>query len=208
MPFTRAGCSVGDFSTANMVLENTGQDIKTVFGANSPESQQLAADPDPFKDNEVADYIGVAVHCAKAAATCADAKAVKYGQTSPSPSASADQLPTEPGGYHGYQGLFGARYVAPVLGQGTPNKTHDGYPVTNSSGNLVDLERRRDRRCVHLSGATRLPGLQPHAGAVTRLHRRHAGERHSGDLRLHLRHARAQGDHDGKLHDRDRDQVR
>ncbi len=139
VPYTRAGCSVGDFSTANMVLENTKQDINTVFGTNSPESAQLNADTDPYKDNEVADYIGVAVHCAKGDTTCADAQAVKYGQSSPSPSASADLLPTEPGGYHGYQALFGARYVAPVLGQGTPDKTHDGYQVTNSSGNLVDL---------------------------------------------------------------------
>ncbi|HKC77262.1 MAG TPA: hypothetical protein VKB70_02635, partial [Gaiellaceae bacterium] len=65
VPFTRAGCSVGDFSTANMVLENTSPDLTTVFGAGSPETQQLAADPDSFKDPEVADYIGVAVHCAK-----------------------------------------------------------------------------------------------------------------------------------------------
>ena len=37
VPFTRAGCSVGDFSTANMVLENTNPDLSTVFGPNSPE---------------------------------------------------------------------------------------------------------------------------------------------------------------------------
>ncbi len=37
VPYTRAGCSVGNFSTANMVLENTRQDIGTVFGADSPE---------------------------------------------------------------------------------------------------------------------------------------------------------------------------
>src|SRR5689334_20430703 len=48
VPFTRAGCSVGNFSTANMVLENTNLDIQTVFGANSPEMAQLAADPDPY----------------------------------------------------------------------------------------------------------------------------------------------------------------
>src|SRR5215467_1686059 len=50
VPFTRAGCSVGDFSTANMVLENTKLDINTVFGPDSPEAAQLAADPDSFKD--------------------------------------------------------------------------------------------------------------------------------------------------------------
>ena len=139
VPFTRAGCSVGDFSTANMVLENTNQDINTVFGPNSPESAQLAADPDSFKDPEVADYIGVAVHCSQGDTTCADAQAVKFGQTTPSPSARPDLLPTEPGSYDGYQGLFGARYVAPVLGAGTPNLTHAGYPVTDSTGVLTDL---------------------------------------------------------------------
>ncbi len=73
VPFTRAGCSVGDFSTANMVLENTKVDMPTVFGASSPEVAQLNADPDSFKDPEVADYVGEAVHCAKSASVCADA---------------------------------------------------------------------------------------------------------------------------------------
>ena len=64
VPFTRAGCTVGDFSTANMVLENAAGDLPTVFGANSPEVAQFNADPDSFKDAEIADYIGEAVHCA------------------------------------------------------------------------------------------------------------------------------------------------
>ena len=70
VPFTRAGCSVGDFSTANMVLENVGLDIPTVFGAGSPEAMQLAADPSSFKDPETADYVGVAVHCAHGDPIC------------------------------------------------------------------------------------------------------------------------------------------
>lgn len=139
VPFTRAGCSVGDFSTANMVLENTPRDLPAVFGPDSPEVAQFSADPDSFKDAEVADYVGVAVHCAHGDATCSDAQAVKFGQTSPSPSAVTDSLPTEPGGYDGYQALFGARYVAPQLGAGTPNLTRNGYQVTNAAGNLVDL---------------------------------------------------------------------
>jgi len=139
VPFTRAGCTVGDFSTANMVLENTRLDLNTVFGANSPEVAQLNADPDSFKDPEVADYIGVAVHCAQGDATCANAQAVKFGQSTPSPTAAPDLLPTEPGGYNGYQALFGARYVAPGLGGGTPNLTRNGYQITDAAGNLVDL---------------------------------------------------------------------
>jgi hypothetical protein len=49
------------------------------------EAQQLNADPDRFKDAEVADYVGVGVHCAQGNAFCADAKGVKFGQTDPSP---------------------------------------------------------------------------------------------------------------------------
>ena len=50
-----------------------------------------------------------------------------------------DVLPDEPGGYTGFQALFGHRYVAPQLGAGTPNLTHHGFQVTNAAGNLVDL---------------------------------------------------------------------
>ncbi|HEX4700932.1 MAG TPA: hypothetical protein VH352_02285, partial [Pseudonocardiaceae bacterium] len=137
-PFTKAGCDVGDFSTANIELENTF-DIPQVFGANSPEAQQLAADPDHFKDAETADYIGVAVHCALGNAVCADAKGIKFGQTTPSPTAAPDLLPDQPGGYNGFQALFGARYTAPQLGAGTPNLSRNGFQITNAAGNLVDL---------------------------------------------------------------------
>jgi hypothetical protein len=139
VPFTRAGCTVGDFSTANMVLENAKGDLPTVFGPSSPEVQQFNADADSFKNAETADYIGVAVHCAQGDATCASAQAVKYGQASASPTAVPDLLPTEPGGYNGYQALFGARYVAPQLGAGQPNLFHGSYQVTDAAGNLVDL---------------------------------------------------------------------
>jgi hypothetical protein len=128
VPFTRAGCSVGNFSTANMVLENAGVDIPTVFGPNSDEANQTASDPNPYKDAEVAQYVGEAVHCAKGDATCGD-----------SPRAVDDLLPSEPGGYDGYQALFGAKYIAPVIGGG-PNVFHGSYRVTDANGNLVDLD--------------------------------------------------------------------
>jgi hypothetical protein len=139
VPYTRAGCNVGEIATVNQELENPTPDIADAFGANSPEARQLAADPDSFKDPEVADYIGLGVHCAQGSAFCADAEAVKYGQTTPSHTAVADVLPDEPGGYTGYQALFGHKYVAPQLGAGTPDLTHDGYQVTDAAGNLVDL---------------------------------------------------------------------
>ena len=141
VPFTRAGCNVGDVATANQELENTAVDLPKVFGPNSPEVAQLNADSDRFKDAEVADYVGLGVHCAQGAASqfCSSAQAVKFGQTSPSPTAVSDLLPNEPGGYNGFLGLFGHRYIAPQLGAGTPSLSHNGYQVTNADGQLVDL---------------------------------------------------------------------
>ena len=141
VPFTRAGCDVGDVATANQELENTAVDLPKVFGPNSPEVAQMNADGDRFKDPEVADYVGLGVHCAQGAGSqfCSSAQAVKFGQTSPSPTAVSDVLPDEPGGYNGFRGLFGHRYIAPQLGAGTPDLSHNGYQVTNAAGNLVDL---------------------------------------------------------------------
>jgi hypothetical protein len=128
VPFTRAGCTVGDFSTANMVLENPTVDVPTVFGAGSAEANETAANPDPFKDIQVARYVGEAVHCAQGAAICSSS-------SRPVP----DALPDEPGGYNGYQALFGAKYIAPAIGGGA-NVFHNGYRVTDANGNLVDLD--------------------------------------------------------------------
>jgi hypothetical protein len=130
---------VGQVASANTILENTAVDIPKVFGAGSPEAQQLNADTtDPFKDAETADYVGIGVHCAQGAAFCATAQGIKFGQSTATATAVADLLPDEPGGYTGFQGLFGHRYVAPQLGAGTPNLTRNGFQVTNAAGNLVD----------------------------------------------------------------------
>src|SRR5580693_74622 len=139
VPYTRAGCNVGEVGVANAELENTAVDIPKVFGVNSPENNQLTSDKDSFKDQETADYVGIGVHCAQGAAFCGDATAVKFGQTTPSKTAVSDLLPSEPGGYSGFQALMGHKYVAPQLGAGKPDVTHDGYQVTNAAGNLVDL---------------------------------------------------------------------
>jgi hypothetical protein len=50
VPYTRAGCNVGEIATVNQELENPTPDLAEVFGANSPEVAQLNADPDSFKD--------------------------------------------------------------------------------------------------------------------------------------------------------------
>ena len=96
VPFTRAGCNVGDVATANMVLENTAVDIPKVFGTVSAENAQLQSDPDSFKDAEVADYVGVGVHCALTNTFCSTARAVKFGESRPTATQVPDKLPSEP----------------------------------------------------------------------------------------------------------------
>jgi hypothetical protein len=169
VPFTRAGCDVGAVSTSNMELENTNPDLANVFGASSPEVAQLNADADYYKDQETNDYVGLAVHCAKNDAFCSTASAVKYGQTSPSPTAVADLLPSEPQGYSGFQAVFGHKYLQPQLSQaanasgGVRTVNGDSYQVTDSSGNLVDLNSKEiDGQYVHTAG---FPGFGPISAA-------------------------------------------
>ena len=192
-PYTRAGCDVGEVATANQELENTGVDIPKVFGAGSPEDQQLNADTDSFKDAETADYVGIGVHCAQGNAFCADAKAVKFGQTSASPTAVADLLPDEPGGYNGFQALFGHRYVAPQLGAGTPNLIQPRRPGHQRGREPGRRERQPDQRRVPHQPPG-LPRVRPDQRvAEPGLHGRHAGVRRPGGERLHRRHPRQRG---------------
>jgi len=121
VPYTRAGCSVGAVASANIVLENIGTDIPTVFGADSPEAAEVKADP----VRATADFVGISVHCAKSAAPCAGAEGVR-----------PDLLPDEPGGYDGFQGLFGHKYVVPQIHPGGPLDDLDGNPVQDPAGHL------------------------------------------------------------------------
>jgi hypothetical protein len=98
VPFTRAGCDVGAFSTANIVLERTPFDVKKVFGANSTQAAESGG-------QQFNDFVGAAIHCAIASTICTEANG-----------AVADVLPDEPHGYNGYQALFGLKYIAPALG--------------------------------------------------------------------------------------------
>jgi hypothetical protein len=121
VPFTRAGCDVGVIGTANTVLENTAIDIPTVFGPSSPEAAEVAANP----GQAFADFVGLGVHCAQGSSVCGA-----------STHARPDLLPDEPGGYSGYSGLFGAKYVNPVIHPGAPMTNLDGQPIQDSTGHL------------------------------------------------------------------------
>ncbi|HET7031277.1 MAG TPA: hypothetical protein VFI34_12250, partial [Candidatus Limnocylindrales bacterium] len=132
VPFTRAGCDFGAVGTANTVLENTGTgpngDITKVFGNPSPQATEAmasAAAPSGTAARAKAqtDFVGYAVHCAQGSATCADGH--------------PDLLPDEPGGYAGFNGLFGAQEIDPLL-TGEPASTAvtglDGQPITDPFG--------------------------------------------------------------------------
>jgi hypothetical protein len=122
VPWTRAGCNVGAVSTANMELENVGGDINTVF-ANDP--AVLAAALAEVKSNyygAVADFEGIAVHCAEGNTVCSSAN---HGEP--------DVLPNEPGGYMGFNALYGHKFVAPVISPGGPLVDLDGNVISDNS---------------------------------------------------------------------------
>lgn len=116
VPFTRAGCNVGGVSTANIELENNGN-ISNVFGADSAQAQEAQNNP----AQATADFIGIAIHCAQGASLCSAANNGK-----------PDLLPQEPGGYTGFNALFGHEYVVPQIAPGglddLSNKPITGFP--------------------------------------------------------------------------------
>jgi hypothetical protein len=124
VPYTRAGCNFGAVSTANIVLENNSFDIPKVFGNPSAEYSEFLADP----NLAFTDFVGIAVHCAAGNGLCSSANNGK-----------ADLLPDEPGGYSGFNALYGTRYVNPQLGgTGADNLTLNdlsGQPIVNPVSN-------------------------------------------------------------------------
>ena len=133
VPYTRAGCDFGVAALANVVLENTGTgpngDMTRVFGSGSPEwleAQASAAAPAGTAERNLAqtDFVGIAIHCAKGGGIC-----------NGDPHARPDFLPDEPGGYQGYSGLFGAKYVNPAItgGSAVVNKLN-GDPIADQYG--------------------------------------------------------------------------
>jgi hypothetical protein len=147
VPFTRAGCDFGAVSLANIELENTATgpfgDMSQAFGTGSPEwNDAVASNSAPSgtaaRARALTDYVGIAIHCANGGGICAS-------NTTNTANSRVDKLPDEPGGYLGYQALFGAKYVNPavcavpgascqtVMGRPAVNAT-TGEPVTDPFG--------------------------------------------------------------------------
>ena len=121
VPFTRAGCNVGAVATADLELENVGSDINTVFGATSPQAAEAASN----YYQAVADFEGISVHCAAGSSVCSTANG-----------GVPDLLPNEPGGYTGYNALFGSKYVAPVINNGQPMTDLFGNVISDGNGHV------------------------------------------------------------------------
>jgi hypothetical protein len=133
VPYTRAGCDFGATALANVVLENTGTgpngDMTKVFGSGSPEWNEAAASnaaaPGTAARNLAqTDFVGMAIHCAAGGGICAG-----------NPKARPDLLPDEPGGYSGFLGLFGAKYVNPAITGGSAAVNDlNGQPIGDQFG--------------------------------------------------------------------------
>jgi hypothetical protein len=121
VPWTRAGCDVGAFSTANIEFESIPGDVITVYGANSPEAAEAAAN----HNQAVADFEGISIHCAQNSPLCAAAGG----------NAKPDVLPDEPGGYTGFNGIFGNKYIQPVINPSGPILDLDGNVIANVASN-------------------------------------------------------------------------
>jgi hypothetical protein len=122
VPFTRDGCDFGAVATANTILENTAIDIPTVFGAGSAQAQEVTSNP----GQAFADFVGIGVHCAQGSSRCSTANGGR-----------SDLLPDEPGApYQNFNGLFGAKYVDPLIFPGGTPKDLDGNTIQDATGHI------------------------------------------------------------------------
>jgi hypothetical protein len=91
-------------------------DMTKVFGQGSPEwnegrASQIAASNTAARALAQTDFVGIAIHCAAPA----KGGGICHGDANAKP----DPLPDEAGGYSGFQGLFGAKYVNPAIHGGS-----------------------------------------------------------------------------------------
>jgi hypothetical protein len=135
--YTRAGCDVGAVGIADIDLENTSTDLATTYG--NPSAEYTLGGKN--SSQALADFEGIALHCAQGSTVCAAANALSGSTMAdglPVSRAVGDVLPQEPNGYTGYSAIFGHRYLVPalqsVLGQMPSGNLNDYF------GNLIGYE--------------------------------------------------------------------
>jgi hypothetical protein len=123
--YTRAGCNFGAVSIANMEFENITNDIFNVFpDPTSPQNIEAKnATTAALRAQAVADFEGIAIHCAKGSALCSAANG-----------GGPDLLPQEPGGYSGFNALYGHKFAVPAINRGSASLNDlDGNVITDAS---------------------------------------------------------------------------
>jgi hypothetical protein len=121
VPFTRAGCNFGSVATANTILENTSVDVARVFGPNSTQQQEVINNP----NQAFSDFVGIGIHCAAGNAVCSSTNG-----------GVSDVLPNEPGGYSGFNALYGHTYVAPQISPTLPMTDLNGNVIQSPTSNI------------------------------------------------------------------------
>jgi hypothetical protein len=104
-------------------------DMTKVFGAGSPEwtegaDSQVSPAGTARRAKAQTDFVGIAIHCGNASTSLCVGN----------PNAKTDSLPDEMGGYTGFKGLFGAKYVNPAINSGSAcvNDTNGpGHPIVD-----------------------------------------------------------------------------
>jgi hypothetical protein len=115
----------------NVTAPDPTGDMTKVFGVGSPEwnegrASQIAPGNTAARALAQTDFVGIAIHCAAGGGICNSNQA----------NARSDQLPDEAGGYNGFEGLFGAKYVDPAIngGSGSVGDVVNGQPITDPFG--------------------------------------------------------------------------
>ena len=115
----------------NVTAPDPTGDMTKVFGVGSPEwnegrASQIAPGNTAARALAQTDFVGIAIHCASGGGICNDNSA----------NARPDQLPDESGGYNGFEGLFGAKYVDPAInsGSGSVGDVVNNQPINDPFG--------------------------------------------------------------------------
>src|SRR3954447_20221232 len=191
VPYTRAGCDVGQVATANTVLENTGIDIPTFFGPASAEAAQAAADhPGASATQTFADYVGIGVHCAQTTSSICTHSA----------NAHSDLLPDEPGGYAGFNALMGAKYVDPAIKPTGPMTDLDGNVVQDQNHHVGFPGFDGMEASVSLSWVAQ---MQEAGVPVTYAYISDAHDAHGTSGNIHFAYAPGEAGYVQQLHDYD-----
>src|SRR5689334_2896345 len=185
VPYTRAGCDFGAIATANIVLENTAIDIPTVFGPGSPEAAEVTANP----GQAFADFVGLGIHCAADSTVCSAAN-----------NGRADLLPDEPGGYSGFNGLFGAKYVNPVIDPSGPMTDLNGNVIQDATGHVGFPGFDGMEATVSLSWVAQ---MQEAGIPITYAYVSDAHDAHGTSGNIHFAYGPGEAGYEQQLHDYD-----